>query len=149
MTIPTVDTVDMTDPRQHVLPALIHLPASGGAATVTHPSILEEWSAQIHKAGYAYVPWLIEQFSCEGWIRVEDLPQPELKFVPPHRGPQSTLNPGGRWLPIEDEEPQRPVLPDLEAMTQEEVGAILSQAVEMGYVTRSAETTEKAEVLYD
>lgn len=150
MTIPTVDTVDFENPKEHVLPALQFLPAAGGAPTVTHPSITEEWSERIFLAGYAYIPWLIEKYADEnGMIRAADLPKPKVRFDPPRRGPRTPLNPGGRWVKVTDPKPKVPVIPDLNKMTKEEIGGILQQAMEMGLVNEKSELEDKAEVLLD
>lgn len=150
MAIPTVDNVDFDLPEQHVLPALVHLPAAGGAPTITHPSTLEEWSKRIRRAGYVYVPWLIEKYANEdGMIRVSDLPLPEIRFDPPTKGPVSTINPGGKWVSVDEPLPQRPVIPDLTKMTNQEIGGILAQAQALGFVTEKAELVDIAEVVLD
>ena len=147
MTLPTVDTVDFTDPEQQALPPLINLPASGGAPTVTHPDIIAQWSKQITQAGWYYVPWLIEKYADEdGMIRAEDLPKPEIRYDAPRRGPQNSINPGGRWVPVDEPQPTRVVIPDLTQMTHQEIGGILEQAQALGFVTEKAELIDVAEV---
>lgn len=148
MAIPTFENSDLDNPREHVLPALVHLPGTGGAATVTHPLTLEEWSEHLTKCGYYNTEWLIEKYADEnGMIRASDLPVRTIKFIPPLQGPQSTINPGSKWIPRGDPEPARPDTPDLSRMTPEQLSLVLAQMKDIGLVTDKAETIDTAEVL--
>lgn len=146
--IPTFDTCNLDDPKEHVLPALVHLPSTGGAATVTHPLVLEDWSEHLTKAGYYNTDWLIEKYADErGMIRASDLPRRTIKFIPPLSGPQSTINPGSKWVPITDPDPVRPSIPDLTRADPEQIQEALFQLSALGIINEKAEIIDTAEVL--
>lgn len=150
MAIPTFDTVDYEKPDQHVLPALVHLPSAGGASTVTHPSMLEDWSRHLTKCGYYNTEWLIERYADEnGMIKASDLPRRTLKLLVPIIGPNSPLNPGSKWVDRNHPEPIRPAIPDLTKLTPEQLSGVLEQARELGLTPENhAPTVDKAEVIY-
>lgn len=147
MTLKTREMCDLDDPKEHLFWAIQHLPFVGGASTIMHPKTIEEWSEHFYKAGVFDVQWLIERFGRpDGTILISDLPEPQIKFVPPVRGPMSSMNPSSRWVPVDTPEPYRQQIPDLNQFTPQEVDGILQQALELGFISDEQPQPDTAEV---
>lgn len=143
----TRDSVNQSDPRQHLSWMFVNLPGAGGHATVGHPSMFEDWSERLVKAGAYDIEWIIDEYADDnGIIKVEDLPRRKIRFDPPLRGNQTTLNASGQWVDVEAPEPDKMVIPDLNQMTPEEIGGILMQAKELGYVGEAQPVFDTAKV---
>lgn len=105
-----------------------HLPASGGAPMITHPSVYRQWSKHFTEGlGFVHGPWLAAQADENGYIHVSQIPGQKLRYQEPHRGPRHDFNASGGWVETSTEDPKPIVLPDVNAMTNEEKAAMLAQ----------------------
>lgn len=88
--IPTFDNVDLDDPEQHALPALVGLPHMKGAP-LAMPRVMLGWiSKRLWECGYRYHPELRT-----------------IKYRAPHASQGlAMLSSAGEWVPIDDPDPQ-------------------------------------------
>lgn len=145
--IPHQSECDMSDPRQHVIWALHHLPNVGGVATVTHPSILGDWSEHIVKCGFVHESVLRELADENGYIHVDQLPKQQIKHLRAVRGPRHHMNAAAPWVPIDEKEPEPMRLPNIDRLTDQENEAMLAQYRAKGYLKDAPEPLDVAEEL--
>ena len=132
--IPTKETADMNNPAEHVLWALRNMPSFAGAGVVTHPGFLRSWSEHLWKCGFRHVDWLKQLADEDGNIHVSKLPEQQIKFQPPMRGPRHTFNNATRWVPVDSPAPPIVNLPDIRELTIQENEAMLSQYRDAGMI---------------
>lgn len=88
--IPTFDNVDLDDPEQHALPALVGLPHMKGAPLGMPRPLLGWISKRLWDCGYRYHPELRT-----------------IKYRPPHTGMGvAMLSSAGEWVPIDAPDPE-------------------------------------------
>lgn len=122
-------------------------PAVMGQPTIGHQSMFEEYSEHLVKAGAYDVEYLIEKYGRpDGTISIDDLPRRKIRFDPPRRGDNSPLNMGGSWVRVDAPPPEPFKIPDLNDMTPDEIGGILEQAKQLGYITERAPKFDVAKV---
>lgn len=146
MPIKTRDKCDLSNPREHLVWAFVCIPTFGGSPLLGHPSMFEDWSEHLTKAGIYDVEYLIDEYAEDGVIKIEDLPRRKIRFDPPTRGPQTPLNGSGKWVQADAPEPKKVVIPDLKQMTPDEIGGILEQAKALGYVADAPPIFDTAKV---
>ena len=114
---------------------------------IRHPSVLEDWSEHLTKAGVYDVEYLIDTYADDnGMIRAADLPRRTIRYDPPQRGAQTPLNQSGGWVSVDAPPPKKFVIPDLSEMTSHEIGGILNQARDLGYIVEKPLITDVAKV---
>ncbi|MFI9507579.1 DUF2744 domain-containing protein [Nocardia sp. NPDC052566] len=129
MRIPRQDQCDPTDPEQHALWALVCPPAAGET-----PMLIPEWvarqiSAALWHCGFRHHPELQTR-----------------KFQRPYRGAQHPLNGSGRWVDINEPDPEPVILPNLAEMTPAERDAVIAQARALGMVPEPQEPPNVARI---
>lgn len=144
--IPTWDSVDRTDPRLKLKPACIGLPWAGKQVFTLPSDTAEEWSEHWDKIGLVYVGDIAALADENGMIHVDQLPKPQLKLLPPHRGQQHPMNATMRWAPVDEEEPAPVVIPDVSAYTPHEQVVIAEQLYHSGVIKPPTPERDTAQV---
>ncbi|AGR46443.1 hypothetical protein ODIN_28 [Mycobacterium phage Odin] len=134
MTIPSQESHDPTDPRQHVVWALRNLPMVAGVGAITHPGYLADWSEHLWKCGFRHVDALRALADEDGNIHVSQLPEQSIKFQPAFRGQRSDYNNAARWVGVDEPEPEPVRIPDIRKLTQQENRAMLAQYERDGWI---------------
>ncbi len=127
-----LDDIDPDDPEQRFLPALQYIPVgfgtdAGGRNRIIMPEALARAISK-HLTECGAPPM-----------------DPELavkKIRAPFRGEQSSLNPMGDWVPVDEPDPPKVTLQDPASMTVPERTAVVERLRYMGY--RINEPQEKA-----
>ncbi|AOZ61270.1 minor tail protein [Mycobacterium phage DarthPhader] len=149
MSIPTQDSHDPRDPKQHAVWALRNLPMAGGVGAITHPGYLAGWSEHLWKCGFRHVDSLRALADENGNIHVSKLPQQEIKFQPAFRGQRHDMNHAARWVEMDAPDPEPVRIPNIRQLTQQENQAMIQQYREAGMIpddrpgpAKAAEFTE-------
>lgn len=146
MSLPTQETHDPTDPKQHVVWALRNLPLVAGVGAITHPGYLSEWSKHLWECGFRHRDYLESLADENGMIHVSQLPTQEIKWQAPFRGQRHTMNNAARWVKPGQPEPEPVVIPDIKKMTQQENEAMLQQYRNAGLIPDNRPGPAMAEV---
>lgn len=144
--IPTQESHDPKDPRQHLVWALRNMPMVAGVGAITHPGYLAGWSEHLYKCGFRHVDSLRELADENGNIHVSQLPSQEIKFQQPVRGQRHSLNPAARWVDPSDPEPQPTRIPNIKQMTDQENEAMIRQYEAAGLIPDGRRGVSTAEV---
>ncbi|BBC53832.1 putative minor tail protein [Mycobacterium phage PP] len=134
MSIPSQQSHDPEDPRQHVIWALRNLPMVAGVGAITHPGYLADWSEHLYKCGFRHVDWLRGLADEDGNIHVSQLPEQVLKFQPAFRGQRHDMNNAARWAEKDAPEPKPVRIPDIRKLTDQENQAMIRQYREAGMI---------------
>ena len=132
--IPTQESHNPKDPRQHFVWALRNLPMVAGVGAITHPGYLAGWSEHLWKCGFAHRDYLEGLADENGMIHVSQLHSQDIKFQPAFRGQRSDYNPAARWAGVNDEPPEVARIPDISTLTQQENEYMLRQYREAGMI---------------
>lgn len=146
MSLPTQESHDPTDPKQHFVWALRNLPMVAGVGAITHPGYLAEWSEHLVKAGAVHVDYLAGLADENGMIHVSQLPKQTIKWQPPFRGQRHDMNNAARWVTADTPDPEPVVIPDVNKLTQQEQQAMLYQFHAAGLIPGPDETPPMGEV---
>jgi hypothetical protein len=130
--IPEQKDVNWYDPSQHFAWALRSLPTPFGSGAVTHPDFLTQWSEHLWQCGFAHRDYLVQLADENGMIHVDQLPQQSIKWQPPIRGQYSYYNNASRWVPVNEPDPPKVILPDIRELTADENAAMIAQYREAG-----------------
>ncbi|QGJ89728.1 hypothetical protein SEA_SUPERCHUNK_28 [Mycobacterium phage Superchunk] len=134
MSIPSQESHDPTDPRQHVAWALRNLPMIAGVGAITHPGYLADWSEHLWKCGFRHVDALRELADEDGNIHVSQLPEQAIKFQPAFRGQRHDMNNAARWVQMDAKDPEPVRIPNIRQLTDQENRAMLSQYERDGWI---------------
>ncbi|QNJ55823.1 minor tail protein [Mycobacterium phage PainterBoy] len=145
MSIPTQESHDSEDPRQHVIWALRNMPMLAGVGAITHPGYLADWSEHLWKCGFRHVDWLRRLADKDGYIHVSQLPEQKIKFQQPFRGQRHTMNNAARWVGKDEKDPEPVRIPDIRKLTQQENEAMLRQYREAGMIPDNSPGPSQAE----
>ncbi|AGT14279.1 minor tail protein [Mycobacterium phage Adzzy] len=145
MSIPSQESHDPTDPRQHVSWALRNLPMIAGVGAITHPGYLSDWSEHLWKCGFRHVDALRALADEDGNIHVSQLPEQSIKFQPAFRGQRHDMNNAARWVDMNTEDPEPVRIPNIRQLTQQENRAMLSQYERDGWIKDGAHGPAMAE----
>lgn len=118
----------------------------GNAGIIQHPSVYFDGSKHLVQAGFVHVDYLRSLADDRGLIHVDQLPKQEIKYIPPHRGQQTSLNAASKWVPVETEPPAPIRLPDVRALTAEERAVLVAQLEANGDISHPTPHVEKARV---
>lgn len=132
--LPTQESHNPNDPRQHAIWALRNLPMVAGVGAITHPSYLADWSEHLWKCGFAHRDYLAGLADENGNIHVSQLPEQTIKFQQPFRGQRSDYNNAARWVEVGAPDPEPVRIPDIRHLTQQENEAMLSQYRNAGMI---------------
>ncbi|MFG1790359.1 DUF2744 domain-containing protein [Nocardia sp. NPDC049149] len=128
MRLPTQQLCDMEKPDEHLLWALAQIAMSPTQPMLLQESIARVISKHLYECGFRHHPEFQEK-----------------KLQVPHRGQQHMLNGSAVWVPIDDDEPEPVVLPDVAAMTAHEQEHIINQLKELGRIADPVEAVDVAE----
>lgn len=129
MSIRTYDKCNMEDPSEHFLWALGLIPGIGSSPLIFPENYATAISEHLYELGYRHHPELQTK-----------------KYRRPYRGIQSSFNPAGNWVPIDDPDPEPVVLPNVGAYTTQENEAILAQYAESGALDAKVQELAQAEI---
>lgn len=130
--IPPQDKVDWDNPEEHLSWALQAMPTFAGIGMVTNHGFLRQWSEHLVKAGVCHVDSLKRLADEDGNIHVSKLPQQQIKYQPPFRGPRHQYNNAARWVGKDTPDPEPIHLPDIKTLTIQENEAMLQQYRDAG-----------------
>lgn len=122
----------MDDPEEHFLFALMNIPGMGQSPMVIPLQLAKVISAHLFETGFRHVPELQTK-----------------KLLRPYRGDQTNLNPAAKWVPMDTEEPDPIVLPDIMTLTVHEREALLAQYRDQGLLPEPEPAPNVAFVLED
>lgn len=145
--IPGQGEADLHKPEEHLLWALRNMPTMAGAGMVTHPGFLRLWSKHLYECGFRHVDAIAALADENGVIRVDQLPQQQIKFQKAFRGPRNLYNNAASWVPVDTPAPKLVQLPDIRQLTPEENEAILAQYRAAGMITVEAPKPDVAQVI--
>lgn len=132
--IPTQESHNPLDPKQHVAWALRSLPMIAGVGAITHPGYLASWSEHLWNCGFSHRDYLEGLADEDGNIHVSKLPKQKLKFQQPFRGQRSDYNNAARWVGVDEPDPEPVRIPDIRKLTQQENEAMLNQYRQAGMI---------------
>lgn len=132
--LPTQQTVDWNDPKQHIAWGMRNMPMFGGFGAVTNPGILLTWSEHLVRAGFCHTDYLRSLADENGNIHVSRLPRQLIKWQAPFRGPQDSYNNAARWVDMSAPERETPRIVDVREYTIQEQHAVKDMLVETGVV---------------
>lgn len=145
MSIPSQESHDPSDPRQHAAWALRNLPMVAGVGAITHPEYLADWSEHLWKVGFRHVDALRALADENGNIHVSQLPEQTIKFQPAFRGQRHDANNAARWVGMDEEAPKPVVIPNIRQLTDQENKAMLQQYERDGWIKNNAPGPAMAE----
>ena len=145
--IPTQESHDPKDPRQHFSWALRNLPLVAGVGAITHPGYLSSWSEHLWKCGFAHRDYLEGLADEDGNIHVSQLPKQTIRFQQPFRGPRTPYNNAARWVAVDDKDPEPFRIPDIRKLTQQENEYMLQQYRDAGMIPDNRPGPVTAEVV--
>ncbi|MFC9761641.1 DUF2744 domain-containing protein [Rhodococcus jostii] len=125
----------------------VALPFHGQTPYTVEDELLPQWSKRLDEVGYVWAPRLAELADENGFIHVSQLPVPTIKFRPPFRGQQNSLNNSGVWVDVNDPDPDPVVLPDVTTYTRHEQEVIAAQLRQEGVIHQEKTQVDVAEVL--
>ena len=146
MSIPSQESHDPKDPKQHFVWALRNLPMVAGVGAITHPGYLSSWSEHLWKCGFAHRDYLEGLADEDGNIHVSQLPKQTIKFQQPFRGPRTPYNNAARWVGVNDPDPEPFRIPNIRQLTQQENEYMLQQYREAGMIPDNRPGPAMAEV---
>lgn len=146
MSIPTQESHDPKDPRQHFAWALRNLPLIAGVGAITHPGYLASWSEHLWKCGFAHRDYLEGLADEDGNIHVSQLPKQTIRHQQPFRGPRTAYNNAARWVGVNDPDPEPFRIPNIRQLTQQENEYMLQQYREAGMIPDNRPGPVTAEV---
>ena len=144
--IPTQETHNPRDPKQHFVWALRNLPMVAGVGAITHPGYMASWSEHLWNCGFAHRDYLEGLADADGNIHVSQLPRQTIKFQPAFRGQRSDYNNAARWVGMDEPDPEPVVIPDIRKLTQQENEYMLRQYREAGMIPDNKPVPILAEV---
>jgi hypothetical protein len=109
---------DPADPEEHFLWALTQIQMGQYEVMPIQPNTARTISKHLHELGFRHHPKLQKK-----------------KLQMPVRGQQSAYNGLARWVPMEADEPDPMVLPDVRGMTSEEREWITQELKDVGHIT--------------
>ena len=136
-----------SDPEVKNQWALVALPFHGSTPFPIEDALRPQWSKHLDDLGYVWGPGLAELADENGNIHVSQLPVQKIKFRPPFRGQQHTLNNSGAWVPIDDPDLDPVVLPDVSAYTRHEQEVIAEQLRQEGVIHEEKALVDVAEAV--
>ena len=149
MSIPTQETHNPHDPRQHAVWALRNLPMVAGVGAITHPAFLSDWSEHLWKCGFRHRDYLEGLADEDGNINVSQLPEQSIRFQEPFRGPRSVYNNAARWVSVDTPDPEPVRIPDIRQLTDQENQAMIQQYKSAGMIPDGSPKPALAAVLED
>lgn len=147
--IPTQQSHNPNDPREHFVWALRNIPMVAGVGAITHPDYLAGWSEHLWKCGFAHRDYLAGLADADGNIHVSKLPEQSIKWQPPFRGQRSDYNNAARWVSKDTPEPEVFTLPDIRKLTQQENEFMLGQYRAAGMISDNSAGPALAAVYED
>ncbi len=144
--IPSQETHNPRDPKQHFVWALRNLPMVAGVGAITHPGYMASWSEHLWNCGFAHRDYLEGLADADGNIHVSQLPRQTIKFQPAFRGQRSDYNNAARWVGMDEPDPEPVVIPDIRKLTQQENEYMLRQYREAGMIPDNKPVPILAEV---
>lgn len=114
---PQQSNCDPADPQEHFLWALAQIPYGDRANQPIQPKIARVISKHLHELGFRHHPQLQTK-----------------KLQMPHRGPQQALNGLAVWVPMDSEDPDPVVLPNVRALTRQEQELMKNELKEVGLI---------------
>jgi len=117
---PTQEETDFSDPEQHFLWALRNLPMIAGTGMVTLSGYLRGWSKHLWEVGCVHRDYLVSLADENGYIHVSQLPEQQIKFQEPFRGPHHQYNNAARWVRADEPDPEPVVIPNIQDLTLQE-----------------------------
>ena len=145
--IPTQESHNPEDPKQHLAWAMRNMPMAAGTGAITHPGYLAGWSEHLWDIGFRHRDWYEALADENGNIHVSQLPTQSKKFQQPFRGQRNDYNNAARWVDMDEADPQPVVIPNIAHMTQQENEAMLRQYREAGMITDHKQGPPLAEEL--
>lgn len=115
-TTPQQNQCDMKDPTEHFLWGLAQIPV-GNEMMPVQIATARNMSQHLHELGFRHHPKLQTK-----------------KLQLPVRGSQSNLNGLARWVPMDAEDPDPLVLPDVKAMNAEEREWVHQELKNVGHI---------------
>ncbi len=128
MPIKTLETSNMEDPEDHFSWALGLIPGIGQSPLIFPETYASAISKHLFELGFRHHP----ELQAKKWRR-------------PYRGQQTSFNPAGNWVPMDDPDPEPVVLPNVNAFTAQENQAILDQYAASGMLDKTVEKLVEAE----
>lgn len=139
MSIPTQDSCDWNNPSEAFLWASMYIPVLGRSPMVWPRMIAEKMSEHYDACGFVHVDRVAALADENGYIHVDQLPKQRQKLMRPYRGQQTELNPMGRWVPMDEDEPEPVRIQDPVAMTVHEREAQVERLRYLGYQVNEPE----------
>jgi Protein of unknown function (DUF2744) len=122
------------DPEEHFLWALRNLPSYAGSGVITHVGFLRKWSKHLWECGFAHRDYLVSLADEDGNIHVDKLPEQQLRYQEPFRGPHHQYNNAARWVRADEPEPEPFIVPNIQEMTVQEKYALAYMLKQDGVV---------------
>ncbi|WP_277835248.1 phage gene 29 protein family protein [Speluncibacter jeojiensis] len=144
--LPTLDTCDPDDPRDAFQWALVALPFGPGQGMTMHHDTRGDWSKHFHDLAFVHGPSLAKLADENGMIHVSQLPEQKIKYRAPWRGQQHALNASGSWVPINDDDPEPPPIPNMAEYTAHEQEVVAEQLRYTGVVKDKPPAVDLAKV---
>lgn len=146
MRLPLQSICNQDDPKQAHQWVFVELPFAENQPYTPDVRLLPQWSQRLDDAGYRHVDQIRALADENGMIHVDQLPAQRMRFRPPHRGQQHTLNMSGVWVGVDDPDPEPVTIPDMELHTPHEQAVVAEQLYHTGVLKRPVPEPDKATV---
>jgi Protein of unknown function (DUF2744) len=141
------EEVDWSQPDQHFTWALRNMPTGPDSGAIVYPGFLRQWSEHLWRCGFAHRDYLEGLADENGNIHVSQLPQQEIRYQKPFRGPHHHYNNAARWVAMDTPEPEPVRIPDIRELTIQENQAMLAQYRRDGWLKDGRPMPSQAEVM--
>lgn len=133
------------DPREANQWLFVDLPFGHNQPYTPDHRMLPDWSERVTDAGYVHIDNLKKLAGDGGLIHIDQLPEQKIRYRPPYRGQQHTLN-HGSWVAMDSEDPAPFTVPDPALHTVHEQEAMAERLYHTGVLKRHEDKPETASV---
>lgn len=121
------------------------IPMANGHPTNWQINDAQAMCDHLEKAGFARGPELAALANEDGYIHVSQLPVQQIKQLPPEHGPDIWVNPTGKWVPVDEPDPEPARVLDLTELTDEQADALKLEQAEVAEALRRREIAKEIE----
>lgn len=121
------------------------MPMANGQPTNWQIQDAQAMCEHLEKAGFAWGPELAALANEDGYIHVDQLPVQQIKQLAPEFGPDIWVNPTGKWVSVDEPEPEPTKVLDLTELTDEQADALKVEQAEVAEALRRRDVAKEFE----
>ncbi len=146
MRLPMQSNCNQDDPREANQWLFVDLQFGPNQPYTPDQRMLPDWSERVSDAGFVHVDNVRKLADANGMVHVDQLPKQKLRYRPPYRGQQHTLN-HGVWVPMDEKDPEPFAVPDPAEFTSHEQEAMAERLYHTGVLKREDPKPEGAQAV--